>query len=346
MLSKFQKFFIVVTVLAAVVALGIFVYFTMRPLPSTVIVDNTIREDSTDTDDNTTILTDNGSASIPTIYVSVVTHVEEPNEQPIHPDFTKNKETFFAYRDAFVTFADMLHSLQISYDWQSDWNLLLAATMFDRGTPSTNNKNFVQYFSENLGMPINPHAHETQYNYADVAALIAKLGVEPGGVVGGYLVSPPRLSKLEYLRAPITGNFYDYTWQAEILWGGGTQGHVNDTNASGVWRPTSTRYITTHDENGTLPNVGTYLSTWDGLDDLLALQAARKLIKGRIYTATVFAPPVEILTEEGREDTRAHIAALQDEIADGRVVFASIEDVVKIWKERYDSEPNVYQKQE
>ncbi len=342
MLSKFQKFFVGITVITMVVAVGIFVFFSTLPLPSKV-TGSTGNKEPVNTDNDATTLTDNGSADIPTIYVSIVTHVEEPNGQLAHPDFTKDEKTFFTYRDAFVRYADMLHDLHISYDWQSDWNFLLTATMFDEGTPSTDNKNFVQYFSENLEMPINPHAHETQYNYADVAALIAKLGVEPGGVVGGYLVSPPRLSKLEYLRTPITGNFYDYTWQAEILWGGGTQGHVNDTNASGVWRPTDTRQIMTHDENGTLPNVGTYLSTWEGLDDLLTLQAAGKLMKGRIYTATVFEPPAKILTEEGRDETRARISTLQDEIADGRVVFANIEDVVKIWEERYNGEPNVYQ---
>lgn len=336
MLSSTQKYLVFVCVSAVlVVAILLAIRAATPPVRSTTV------ETPTETSITTT-LTDNGDATIPTIYVSLVTHNEEPNGTATHPDFTNDEVEFWTQRDAVVAFANMLYENQVGYNWQSDWNFLLAATMFDNGTPSTNGKNIVRYLSEDLGMSLGPHAHESTYTYADVAALITELGVTPNGVVGGFLVSPKFRSKLEYLRNAVHGNVYDFTWTPRILWGGGSPSHVNDAQVSGVWRPTNTQNFLTHDPNGTLPNVGTYLSTWDGVDELLALQAAGKLTPGKIYTATVMVSQQSMVTGDAHDDVTTHLAELEDEIADGRVVFADIDTVVKIWEERYDSVPNIY----
>ncbi len=341
MISTLQKTSIGIGATIIIAAILTLLFFPPSPPP----IDTTENDDTdqpADVVDTTTPLTDNGSAAIPTIYVSIVTHNEEPDGTAIHPDFTKDEAVFWEQREAVVAFADMLYDNHVGYNWQSDWNFLTAVTMFDKGTPSTSNKNVVQYLAEDLNMSIGPHAHESTHTYADVAALIAQLGVTPNGVVGGFLLNPPNRSKLEYLRSPIKGDVYDYTWTPTILWGGGSPGHRADPEVSGVWRPTNTKNYYTHDNNGTLPDVGTYLSTWEGIDDLLALQAAGKLTPGLIYTSSVMITQEMITNDDALTDVQAHIDALKDEIADGRVVFVDIETVVKIWEERYDSVPNVY----
>lgn len=301
-----------------------------------------------ETSDQTTVahttspLTDKGDPATPTIYVSLVTHNEEPDGSAVHPDFTKDESEYWLQRDAVVDFARMLHERNIGYNWQSDWNFLLATTMFDHGTASTNGKNIVRYLSEDLDMRIGPHAHETTHTYADVAALIDELGVTPSGVVGGFLVRPPARSKLEYLRNPIRGNIYDFTWTPEILWGGGSPFHVDDPEVSGVWLPKNTKNYFTHDDTGTLPNVGTYRSTWEGVEELLALQAAGALPAGKIYTASVMITQDMIAHDDARVTVASYLDAMADEIDDGRLVFADIESVIAIWEARYDRVPNIY----
>ena len=331
MFSKNQKYIIGIFTVAIIVVGTYFIFRLLSPVP--IIVEN---------DDDIAEPTNSELTDTSTIFVSIVTHNEEPDGKPIHPDFTKDEAVFWEQREAVVAFAQMLYKLEVGYNWQSDWNFLLAATMFDKGTASTNNKNIVQYLAEDLHMSIGPHAHESTYTYADVTALISQLGVTPNGVVGGFLLNPANRSKLEYLRSPIHGKVYDYTWTPTILWGGGSPGHRADPEVSGVWRPTSTQNYYTHDEDGSLPDVGTYLSTWDGIDELLALQAKNILKPGLIYTSSVMITQDYIQTAEGRDDVYAHIEALQDEVADGRIVFADIETVFQIWEERYNSVPNVY----
>lgn len=341
MLSKFQKYFIGAVFIAIALTITISAYmllFLTEPSTTTNVADTKNITDSK----VTAQLTDDKSSDIPIIYISIVTHNEEPDGKPIHPDFTKDETVFWEQRDAVVTFAQMLKELNVGYNWQSDWNFLLAVTMFDDGTPSTNNKNIVRYLAEDLGMSIGPHAHESTHTYADVAALIDQLGVTPNGVVGGFLLSPANRSKLEYLRNPIEGDVYDYTWTPKILWGGGSPGHRADPEVSGVWLPTNTKNYFTHDENGSLPDVGTYLSNWEGVDELIALQVANKLTPGLIYTSSIMITQDYLLTTTGRDDVRSHIEALQDAVSDGRVVFSDIETVVKIWEEDYNSVPNIY----
>lgn len=278
----------------------------------------------------------------PVIYVSVVTHNEEPASGR-YPDFTKDEDAFWEHREAVIDFATMLKEEGATYDWMSDWTFLLAAQQFDRGTDETEGKNVVRYLAENLGVSVDPHAHQTRYSYADVAYLISQLGVTPTGVVGGFIVNPVSASILEDFWEPIKGRVYpEATWTATILWGGGSAGHTADTNASGVWRPASAENFTQHSDDAPLPNVGGYVSDWDGLDALLAAQAAGELTAGEIYTVSIMAGQDE-LTEAGYiEEFRDHIRDLRDETEDGRIVWMTVPDVLDVWVTSYESEPNVY----
>ncbi len=201
----------------------------------------------------------------------------------------------------------------------------------------------MRYLSEDLGVQIDPHSHERFYNYADVAYLIQQLGVEPSHVVGGFLVWPLEESKLEYLWSPIISTIDpNYTWQAEILWGGGSPNHQADYTVSGVWKPAGTEQYLTHSETAPLPDIGSYTSSWDGLDDLLSKQAAGTLEPG-IYTITIMMNQDEMWDPSIISETVAQIQAHQSAVDTGSMTWATFEDIITIWQDEFDSQPTIYE---
>jgi hypothetical protein len=287
--------------------------------------------------------TEENPQTVPPIYVSIITHNEEPSSSN-YPDFIEDENAFWEHREALITFADMLHEEGVKYNYQSDWNFLYAATLYDQGTPSTKNKNFLRYLKEDLGFEIDPHNHKTEYNFADVAYLIEELGVPVSQTVGGFLAAPPRVCMVEYFREPIRGTTYtDYTWQANILWGGATAGHKGDEElwTSGIWRPRDNENFLVHDENA-LPHVGGYKSDWTGLEDLIQKQQNGELEVGKIYTQTIFIGQNELLKSGRIRGFREMIQSLSEYSDAGMIRWVGLEEVVDIWENDYDSEPNLY----
>ncbi len=285
-----------------------------------------------------------GSPEYPPIYVSIVSHNEEPLTGQF-PDFTADPDTFWVHRNAVVRFAEMLHEVGAKYNFQSDWNFLLAAVMYDTGTVHTNGKNFLRFLVEDLGFEVDPHAHETIYNYADVAYLMEQLlGYAPSHTVGGYIASPPSESKIEYFRDTLYGWHYPYAWKAEILWGGSTPGHLNEDSlyVSGIWRPQDNENYLSHDPEAPLPEVGGYNRQWDGLWDLLAKQENGELVPGRIYTHTLFVGQNQLLDTAFVQSFRQQLLSLADYVSAGRIVFVGLREAVEIWKTEYDERPNLY----
>ncbi len=280
--------------------------------------------------------------AFPPIYVSIFTHNEEPNSGQ-YPNFVEDESAFWEQRNGVVQFAQMLHEEGVSYNFQSDWTFLLAATLYDSGTPSTQGKNVLRYLKEDLGFEIDPHAHETSYNYADVAYLIEQLGVEPSFVVGGFIADPPEKSKLEYLSKPIQRRQYSsYIWQAEILMGAGTSLHVNEEAlwVSGIWKPQNNEQFQVHDDAASLVAVGSYTSEWNGLYELLELQKQGVLEPGKIYTASLFAKQKDFVNETYIEEFRQRIQDLADETAAGRIEWVGFGEVYSVWLMEYNAEPN------
>jgi len=210
------------------------------------------------------------------------------------------------------------------------------------GTPDTNNKNIVGYLKEDLGFEVDPHAHQTLYNYADVAYLIDALGMAPSHTAGGMIVGSPESSILDQFWAPITGEQYPaYTWEAAILWGGGTANHVNEESlwASDVWKPRGKYHFLEHDDAAPVPNVGHYGSRWENLDRLLAMQQDGELEAGRIYTCSLFVSQGQLaqspaLIAEFEE-------AIEERNARGAIRWVGLAKLIDIWHAEYGSQPNV-----
>lgn len=276
------------------------------------------------------------------IYVSIVMHCEEPNNKPSNPDFTKNEDRFDTSRAAVLDLANMLKGLNVKFNYQSDWNFLLAMTMFDEGS-DTGGKNLVKYMVEDLGFEVDPHAHETKYSYADVAYLNGMLGITPSKVAGGMVYLPVEDSKFDYLLAPVLGKIYDTSWQAEILWGASTAGHSSDDEqASGVWRPASASDFFTDDPSHPI-YVGGYTRDADGIINLINLAEAGTLDPSLFYTAAYMTNQGKMEVSGEIDAIRADIEKIMQRDTNGLVQWVGLTEAVKIWQSEYNSQSNILQ---
>ena len=347
---KQKNLFPFILTISVVVFVGIILLLFYPSLSETAEIESEEENDTGSDGEITTGVNIHQTEAFPVIYVSVFTHIEEASIR--YPNFVDDEENFWAYREAIVAFAEMLQEEDVSYNFQSDWTFLLAATEYDEGTATTDNKNFLQYLKEDLHVEIDPHAHETKYTYADVAYLIEQLGVTPSFVVGGLIASPSEDSKLEYLWTPIKGKQYpSYTWKAEVGWGGGTSLHQNEEAlwVSGIWKPQDNEHFLVHDDDAPLTVIGHYNSGWDGLDELLELQEQGVLSPGKIYTISIPGLMLSqlgedvVLTEEYKnyiEEFREQIQSYEDETATGKIKWVGLGEVYDIWLTEYNAEPN------
>jgi len=276
------------------------------------------------------------------IYVAVVMHNEEPLSGQ-YPDFVNALPLgadFQEHRSRVVKFANMLYDEGVKFDYQSDWNFLEAMKLYDDGT-DTNGKNLLRWLVEDKGFQVDPHAHETSYNYADVAYLNTELlGIPATGVVGGFIYYPISDSILEQFFEPISGDIFDTSWQATILWGAATYLHQgNDEKVSGVWSPKSSTEFFVHDPNR-IPYVGGYLKGSGGVEMLLNLSNQGELDPNKIYTTTLNTTHKHMTTDQEIEEFRAGIQSIKAKDVHGQVRWVTMNQLIEDWKTIYKSEPN------
>lgn len=290
-----------------------------------------------------TVPTGNTNSEYAPIYVSVVTHNEQP-KGPSEPAYSTDHKYFMRNRDATVNFARMLYTEGVKYNFQSDWDFVEGVLKYDEGTHSTGDKNVLRYLVENLSFEVDPHAHETRYTYADVAHLHEEAGVPVSYLAGGLLAMPPEKSKLEYLWEPICGRQFDCQWQAQAIWGGGTSGHVNEEDLwiSGIWRPQDNEHFTTHSDDAPVPHIGGYMRGWYGLRDLIEHQENGDLDPALIYTQTIFARQGDLVKPAFAEEFKDEIQSFSQETADGRIRWVGLNEVLEIWETEYDCRPNLF----
>ena len=271
------------------------------------------------------------------IYVSVVLHIEES------PDYAGIPPIFLEKRSEILYLADMLHDNGIKLNFQSDWNFLKAVALYDSGD-GTYGLNIVRYMHDSLGFEIDPHAHQTSHNYASVAHYIEDLGIVPTNIAGGFIVSPPENSELEQFFAPIeSDSFPGYFWEAEIVWGGSNYFHHGDSLlwASGVWKPVNSDSFFVHSDTAPVINVGNYCPKWCGLYDLLEKGDMGLLDTTKMFTVGIILSQSR-LTHEQTDALEDTIRELAGSVGTGRIIFATLQEVVDIWRTEYDSIPNKY----
>ncbi|MEW6201538.1 MAG: hypothetical protein AB1546_06160 [bacterium] len=277
------------------------------------------------------------------IYLTLFSHNE--TDSPRY-DAYNSLEGYTSLRTGILQIAELAAKHNAVYVFQSDWRSLEAALDYESEpgvTDNTNGKNIIRYLSEDLGIEIDPHSHESDgYNYADVACLISKLGVTPTGIVGGFLYDPPASADWEKFHNPMQGTMYpECQWEAEALWGGGTYQHQGlDDPAFGIWRPQNEDNFNVDDPNSDLPNIGGGDEKDTGtlfmlLDDIESGAAPA----GKLYTASLATFELSMANDSGYYDQLdQQLASIDPYVAQGRVIWVSFKEALDIWRTQFGEE--------
>lgn len=309
-------------------------------------------------------------AGVPTpparVFATVVSHNEDDgNEvcarslfglsgaQRMVGEVVPPRDRYEAVRAQTVAFAHMVADEGGAYDLESDLPFLDAIARYDDAAlmASTDGQNLAAWLATFAPehVTIDAHSHEHGYldapvNYADVASQVESLsGVPSTGVVGGFVATPAIEVWTRFLTPPLRATRTAYEWSPGILWGGGSPGHTEDVEAAGVWRPTDPNEFLRDNPEGPLVNVGHYASgdmTGASIDELLVLLHAGELEAGHMYTAAVFVTQCD-LDATDTEDMRALIRAHEADVVAGDLVWATLPEVARIFREEYASTPTI-----
>jgi len=199
------------------------------------------------------------------IYVTFYSHNEDTWIAKVN-----TKQNYIKYRKGLLDRAELLHSYNINWDWQSDQPVIEAMLKFEDDPvllEQTNGMNILKYL-DSIGVSFDPHVHIN--NLADVAYLIEQLGVKASSVIGGTKIFECGTEYLGFLKwddwhdnAQINENSYvygsdypDYKWKPGILSDPAFGGHFYDDWNSGVWRPGNKEKFYSHSPNNDIIYIG------------------------------------------------------------------------------------------
>lgn len=269
------------------------------------------------------------------VYISVVIHFEE--------SFPQDAETFARARQELIDFAVFCNKNDITYNFQPDWAFM--ASMQKNETPemlaSTGGKNILLYLVEDLKQEVDPHSHEHEYNYADVAYLIDSFGVKPSNIGGGLISYPADKCQLDRFLQPFQGNVYDFKWKADYIWGGGTGGHIDEPLVSGIWWPKSTDEFYVNADGATIPSIGKYTGEISDIYALAEQIQNGQAPAGHLYTAAIMVNQPDIRQDMAEmEQEMNRLKSMQDQ---GQIQFASLQTLIQHWTNDWDSKGYVFQ---
>ncbi len=297
------------------------------------------------------------------IILNVCASAFSQSSAPVYLTFTTHNEDgepynlfnyYIARRNFIKQLADSVADKKIRWNFQSDWRFLQAVKNFDTGSVilNTNGKNIIRWLVEDRGIVCDPHSHEANgYNYADVAYLHEQLGINPTKTVGGFIYNQIiGGNNWENLENGIYGRVYtSYFWKPDILWGGGTPGHVNDPQNYGVWKPQSMANFYVHDSTKHLTLVGNGCNNkiFDTTLVTTAVGRIRNLVDAiryhafpdtGIYTATVHTQIAQLNIAQILKIMQ-FIDSMETFVADGKVIWKNIGEIYGIWNSTYSKKP-------
>lgn len=291
------------------------------------------------------LLTGVGLAAPPPLRVSIVSHNEEPAARR-QPDYLTNQAFYLSNREMVRQLALVVQSKGAKWNFQSDWNFLQAVARYDTATvmAATNGKNILRWMVEDLGFAADAHAHESKYNYADVAYLHKQLGLPDTGVVGGFIFSPPPDAAQSWERheAGLRGvKFPGFFWRASLLWGAATGLHLGEDDESyGLWRPQDKDKFYVDDPSKRMVYIGggcksTFLDAAPyGVQAYLNAAAKGRLPEDGFYTATIMITQGQLSTAV-IHSVRDQLEALRPHAAAGRIVYVKLGEALAQWTTSY-----------
>ncbi len=287
------------------------------------------------------------SQNNPKLYLHFVTHNEENDV------FLNNYSYYILNRNNIIQLANVVVSKNVKWNFQSDHAYLRAVIKYDTGstTNNTNGKNIIRWLVEDMGITCDPHAHETSYNYADVAHLHDSLGITATKVVGGFLYDTiVNGNNWENLEAGIYGRQYPWAfWKPDILWGGGTQNHVNDPQVYGAFKPKSMAEYWVHDPARRLTLIGNGCGNkiWDTsnvsyifgkIKRITDAIDAHTLPDSGFYTAAIFISSGSLSTTVINKFSQI-VDSINALVSQNKVEWKEISAAKQIWDSVYNRQP-------
>jgi hypothetical protein len=288
------------------------------------------------------------AAAAPPLYLTIVVHNEEVN--PRQPNWL-DKDIYFRSRDLLRRLALTVKSKSAMLNFQSDWTFLKAVAEYDKAgvIENTGGKNIIRWMVEDLGFEADPHAHETKYNYADIAYLHTQLGVTLSSNVGGFMFLPPDNPQgWEQHENGVKGRVYpDAFWKADVLWGAATGLHRGaDERRHGVWKPKDRFNFYEHDPARRLIYIGGNCFNWAGMPNAdvetihktVAAIAGGQAPAGGYYTANSFIAQ-RSLSDELIAKVAADLDGLAPLVKEGKIVWSSLTATARRWRNEYQGKP-------
>ena len=305
------------------------------------------------------------------IYVSIFTHNEE--DDPYWLELRDDRKKYLDYRAYLIAKVKMVRQYGAIINWQSDHVVLEAMEKFENGDllKETNGKTVMRWMVEDMGMKVDPHGHLSQYNYADLAYLMQKMGGGNSGVMGGFALfqvgRSGKLEQIDFLKTLDIGTdgairgrkFPSSSWKPKIVVEGGMIGHGYDEYSSGVWRPQEHGDFLQNQPNGRFICIGTgfpFHSTIVGpreaagpqvrysnveyIKELIDKIQAGTAPAGKIYTASIHSQDHE--KKGSVAELQQTLKTLQPYVRNGQIVYQDFESVALIWRSRYQEQPNRY----
>ncbi len=199
------------------------------------------------------------------VYFNIVSH----NEITDSLDYAHSMADFKYIRGQVKELCDSIISKQAKYNMQVDANFIFGALRYDNA--AANPIDILEWASNSPYIEVDGHnhfdMHVNPYNYSDLAYLLDSCGVEPEHhILGGITYATMSVGGLNLVenwtqyQTPKEGyTFKNFTWQADIIWGTATPGHVADYTTFGVWKPaggSSPAEFGTHDPDQPLTCIG------------------------------------------------------------------------------------------
>lgn len=203
------------------------------------------------------------------LYFNIVSH----NEASDPLDYDGSFSDHMTIRPLIKALCDTIISKQAKYNMQVDANFIKAVLQWENANMDpndllewANNSPYIDVDGHNHFRPV-PGPAYNPYNYSDLAHLLDSCGVVLarkilGGVtyadttVGGVVMT----ENWTQYSTPCPGfSFPGFQWQAEIVWGSASPGHVADLTKFGIWKPkggTSPSEFVTHEPTATITHIG------------------------------------------------------------------------------------------
>lgn len=174
------------------------------------------------------------SAQSMPVYLNINSHneTEDPSDYSVLSNYNQA-------RSVIVKIADTIASNNARWNMQVESNFILAC--IDHETAGSNPNDLLDSLDALNQIEVDPHNHfdfiDNPYNYADLAHLLDSCGLAaPRKNIGGFLYQTGP-DWMPYQNGDTGFTFTNYIWQPNVVWGGGSPGHVNDFNAYGIWKP-------------------------------------------------------------------------------------------------------------